>query len=231
MTVRSPHREGKGQEPYSEDFENFKFKLRPYDKLILEEHRKTPWSDFIPLRAEDVWLDAGAHIGIFSVTSSAQVKKIVACEPDPDNFALLKTNIEENNCRNVHPLQVALGANSGSRTFGRAGFGAASGSMIMTRHRSKITIDALPIDEIIKSHKITKIKMDIEGAEFECLTSLSPEAWEQIQGIALEWHPKCFYESDLFCTHIWDLLQRKFPVANRKVLNKSWGTEAMWCSR
>src|SRR5437870_6212555 len=59
------------------------------------------------LRKNDIVLDLGAGIGDFSVLASKRVGplgKVIAIEPDHDDYKLLEMNMKNNNCLNVIPL-------------------------------------------------------------------------------------------------------------------------------
>lgn len=64
------------------------------------------------LPAGGVFVDVGANIGYFSVLAASQVGdsgRVVAFEPDPDNFSLLRANIALNGFEHlVVPEQAAL---------------------------------------------------------------------------------------------------------------------------
>ncbi len=55
-------------------------------------------------------LDIGAHIGCFSIYARKlnSHSPIIAIEPEPDNFSLLKENLKLNHCGNVTVKQMAL---------------------------------------------------------------------------------------------------------------------------
>ena len=40
----------------------------------------------------DMWLDIGAHIGVFTSLALAAGAEVVSVEPDKDNFAILEKN-------------------------------------------------------------------------------------------------------------------------------------------
>jgi len=64
----------------------------------------------------DVVLDIGANIGYYTLIFAklvGQEGEVLAFEPDPNNFALLKKNIEINGYRNVSLLQKAVSNRSG----------------------------------------------------------------------------------------------------------------------
>ena len=61
--------------------------------------------------AGDVFVDVGANIGYYTLLAAQRVGpkgKVFAYEPNPENFALLKDNIELNQLHNVHSFPWAL---------------------------------------------------------------------------------------------------------------------------
>ena len=56
------------------------------------------------LQPGDVFVDVGANIGYFPVIAAGRVGRagrVLAFEPDPDNYRLLSENLELNDCREV----------------------------------------------------------------------------------------------------------------------------------
>ena len=64
--------------------------------------------DFLKVKKDDVVLDAGAFIGDFTVKVARKAKEVVAVEPLPWAFEVLKRNVEMNNLKNVVLLNKAL---------------------------------------------------------------------------------------------------------------------------
>jgi FkbM family methyltransferase len=63
----------------------------------------------------DCVLDIGANIGLYSLALSRAVGpagRVIAFEPDPDNAALLRKNLDVNGCSNVTVIEDALGDES-----------------------------------------------------------------------------------------------------------------------
>src|SRR5579885_1432959 len=56
----------------------------------------------------DIVLDAGANVGIFSILASRKAHKVIAIEPDPENYGYLLKNIEANHAENIIPVNIAL---------------------------------------------------------------------------------------------------------------------------
>jgi len=58
-------------------------------------------------------IDVGAYVGAYTIEACTIGASVVALEPDPDNFRVLKFNLELNGCTNAKALQVAAGAKEG----------------------------------------------------------------------------------------------------------------------
>jgi len=63
---------------------------------------------FLKVKNTDVVLDAGAFVGDFTVKVARKAKEVVAVEPLPWAFKLLKENVETNNLKNVTLVNKAL---------------------------------------------------------------------------------------------------------------------------
>ncbi len=109
------------------------------------------------LRHEDVVIDGGANIGVFSILASRIAKKVISVEPSRSNFVMLQHNITLNNAKNVIPINAALTDKEGLVGFegnGEVGHISDSGTEIRST-----TIDSLALNEV------SVLKLDIEGAE------------------------------------------------------------------
>lgn len=118
---------------------------------------------------EDVFYDIGANVGIYSclVGNKLDSGKVVAFEPTPDTFSVLKRNVERNNI-DAELFKVALSSENGTARMsikGQTGHQFSkqeSGQKVKTRRA-----DDLIIEHNICSPDICKI--DIEGAEYLAL--------------------------------------------------------------
>ena len=137
--------------------------------------------------AKDVWLDAGGNIGVFVCKYANKVDEIITFEPDDENFDLLKKNIKLNDIKNYKAFKAALVGNKDkTRDFYlNTKKNKGTHSLMVTRGRDKITVKCQNIDEVIKKYGVNKIKMDVEGAEYELLTSMD---LDPIKEIVLEYH-------------------------------------------
>ncbi len=127
------------------------------------------------LKEDSVFIDIGAHHGMFSVFSSVRCEKVYAVEPDPENLKTLNRQLEP--FKNVEVKAFALSNEIGTVTF----YHAASPGMhsIMkkgTQYKEawvrgpSIEVPCNTIDNAFKDlDRIDVMKIDVEGAEHLCL--------------------------------------------------------------
>ena len=185
---------------------SFVFKTKRHERFLVR-----PWTDdvrivksvfaknnyeneFISVAPGSVVVDVGANIGAFTVLAARRAKKVIAYEPEPENFELLCINIELNNLGNVVPLRKAIAREKGARPFHTAeGKDSSSHSFYLQQSGNTFVVETLSVADVIEQESLTKVdflKLDCEGAEFEILDNLSPDTAQKIEQIALEVHQK-----------------------------------------
>ena len=130
---------------------------------------------------EGVWLDAGAHIGTFSIACRvAGCRKVYAFEPHPENYELLKANLKRNGIKGVSTFRKALVMEPGltkvpmklaprSTSF-HSTYQAKGGS---SKEMETISVPAVNILGFLRENPdITAVKLDIEGEEIPILERL-----------------------------------------------------------
>ena len=153
------------------------------DEFILRENEYDAQS----YESDDVWLDAGGNIGLFTCKYHDKVKKIVSYEPDDSNFLVLLENLRLNNVTNCVPVKKALVANEDTQRsfYINVNKNMGSHTLFETRGRIVATVDCEHINNVIHEHGINKIKMDVEGAELELLHAID---YTNIEEIVFEYH-------------------------------------------
>lgn len=162
--------------------------------------------------APDFIIDAGANIGLSSIYFATKFpsSKIIALEPEHENYKLLNRNIE--NHENIIAIQAALWHTATKLNiidFGKHdNFQVVSDQMLkedeeliakIKRYNGRVALrcDSISIDDLISKFEIKRIgliKMDIEGSEREVFQNSSN--WiDVVDAIITElhdrWHPGC----------------------------------------
>lgn len=126
-------------------------------------------------------IDIGANIGYYTIIAGKRIGgngKVLAFEPEENNFSLLTRNISLNKLDNVSVFKVALANKTGEESLyldnDNKGHHSLSSQKSKTEKRVLVRTDTL--DSILEkygSHKVDLIKMDIEGAEFLALEGMA----------------------------------------------------------
>lgn len=156
------------------------------------------YDGFYQFKSGDIVVDAGARIGTFSAKISAAVGekgKIIAIEPEPQNFACLRKNIEANRLDNVIPIQKMLWSGTRRLPLYFSGNAAAHSAYCDAFYGStgeSIRVEAAALDSILEDLGIGSvdfIKMDIEGSEIEALKGMQKILASQVQLAIAAYHP------------------------------------------
>lgn len=136
----------------------------------------------VTIEPSDVWLDAGANIGSFSVLAASKGATVVALEPHPENVALLKQNVSG---RSVEVIEAAVAV-----AGGEAALFVCNGDKNKYRHtlatirgRESITVQVLPIQPLLD--RVNAVKLDIEGSEIDVLETCD---FSGIRKLVFEYH-------------------------------------------
>ena len=127
---------------------------------------------------ERYFIDIGAWIGPITLYASKFASKIIAFEPDPIAFNILKKNIELNKntgiFEKINLNQMAVGTDK-NKTIDlySSNFCNSGTSSILDKNLDKITVKSITLPDVVKKFNLEKekifFKIDIEGAEYDLL--------------------------------------------------------------
>jgi FkbM family methyltransferase len=119
--------------------------------------------------------DIGAHVGHYTLLAARIVGptgRVYAFEPEPENFALLKRNVELNGYKNVTCVPKAVSDRSGTLDFYVSHQGNDRHTLIgdphAPSHATRRQVSAISVDDFAAESgcpAVDVIKMDVEGAE------------------------------------------------------------------
>jgi len=122
------------------------------------------------------FVDVGANVGGYSVRACKIGARVIAVEPDPDNYRVLKLNLELNHCTNAHVLNIAAGNKEEIRQLYHGDRGAPSGYTLEQgegTRKVKCTVDVKPLDvaipPLLSNQWVDLLKIDVEGFEVEVI--------------------------------------------------------------
>lgn len=142
--------------------------------------------------------DIGANIGLFSIKMATRKRTatVIAVEPDPENFQMLKKNLELNGIKSVIPLNMALSDRGGKLEFFVSATNKAASSIYRhDEHMSGVEVEANTFDcllgklEIAQLNREMFVKMDVEGAELRILNGAKSLAAAADVKVVMETHP------------------------------------------
>lgn len=126
------------------------------------------------IRPGDVVLDIGANIGYYTIQFADLVGptgKVIAFEPDPINFGLLKRSVEANGFTNVELVNAAVSDRSGSCSLHLSPRNPGDHRIGFTGARKSVEVTVTSLDEFFKGRnpRVDLIKMDIQGSELHAV--------------------------------------------------------------
>ncbi|MBD1825728.1 FkbM family methyltransferase, partial [Cyanobacteria bacterium FACHB-DQ100] len=165
---------------------------QPSSDLVLLKQFLPVFHNWKPKQSQvQVVIDAGANIGLFTIMMANRhpQARIIAIEPDQENFELLVQNCKP--YKNVEVIQAALWYKKEPLMISNPAAGHWERQVQTKQDQSAMTIDAVTVSDILKDFGIEKIdvfKIDIEGAEGP-LFQHSDLSWlSQVQEMLAELH-------------------------------------------
>jgi len=152
----------------------------------------------IDFQPGDVILDLGANLGIISILLAKKFPftKIYSFEASPINFQNFIKNIEDNNCSNITPFNLAVWSTTGETLEIPTSPTNSGGSSLYYKQEffnqypiSKVK--TISLQDILSQNNIEScklLKIDVEGAEYEIFSSFPEEKLNFIKNIGIEFH-------------------------------------------
>lgn len=150
------------------------------------------------VRAPRLIIDCGANVGYSSAyfLSRFLEAQLIAVEPDPDNFALLETNLQPFRAR-YRALQSGVWSHATRLSLADAewGDGRAWARTVREAAPDEPALLAVDLGSLLAAsgfERISVLKIDIEGAE-EVVFSSNYDAWlDKVDNLVIELHgPRC----------------------------------------
>lgn len=149
------------------------------------------------LNPEDVFIDIGANIGIFTLTAAQKIGqgKVYSFEPFEQNHNSLIKNIELNPFKNIQVEKFAIAESEKeiSLFYDDEDKNLGMVSSYNLSKKNETIIKAIALDDYVLSNKIKKvdiIKMDIEGNELYALQGMKNVLKNQKPKLLVEVDPE-----------------------------------------
>lgn len=160
--------------------------------------------NIVDIGLDDVVVDIGANVGVFSMYAASKTKNKVLCfEPLPKLFRFLRENVKNNTFKNVFPFNYAVSKLSGIQKMYISGSGISGGNTLLDfkkyPSRRFTNVRSITLGEILDNNKLTRVdflKMDCEGSEYDILVS-SQEHLRKFNKISMEYHNLSFNDKGI----------------------------------
>ena len=162
------------------------------DILLNREYEYIPRFALENLRGKVV-IDAGAHVGLYSLVVAAYARKVISIEPHPVNYRLLEINRVINNAWNIVPINAAIVGTCTEQNVKLCESTHSGGATIVAEASSKCyyvpaTTLTKIVEEYVDQDDSIMLKIDVEGVEFDIFKYLDLALLKRIEAIVGEIH-------------------------------------------
>jgi len=147
-----------------------------------------------PIINNGIVLEIGAHKGFFTLLAASFANKVIAFEPDKENFKYLDFNIKRNEAKNVIPVKKAVFATAGEKSFNISNVTGARHTFYQSEFSGKgkeVQVECTTLNSIFKDYSLESInllKLDCEGSEYDIIYNCDKSLFAKIDAIAMEIH-------------------------------------------
>jgi len=137
-----------------------------------------------------IMVDIGANIGAVTILAcELGAKRVVAYEPDPENYALLKENVALNSGKiPVELHQQAVWSFEGTIPLVPSQGASTSRSSVVERYAGQVVmVTTITLAQVLQPFpEVDVVKVDTEGAEYEMF--VDRETNQKIRMLVMEYH-------------------------------------------
>lgn len=125
-------------------------------------------------KEEDVFVDIGANIGVYTVFAAGLAEvRVIAAEPAPGTFRKLERNVLFNGLqKNTELHNVAVGDENGYLDF-TSGLDAVNHVVLNGEGKNTVKVPAVTLDHLLADKEATCLKIDVEGFEANVINGAS----------------------------------------------------------
>jgi FkbM family methyltransferase len=172
-----------------------KIRVNSFDKQALYEiwGMNEYENEIFTIGRQDVIVDIGAHIGAFSVWAAQKAisGRVLAFEPNPDNFSLLEENRKLNRLANLSNYKIAASKGRGQAKLYSSEYHNMTHSFFEADARDYNLVPTLGLADIFDDYGLKRVhylKIDAEGAEYDIILNAPREIMGRIDKVFIEYH-------------------------------------------
>jgi FkbM family methyltransferase len=154
-------------------------------------------------------IDAGAHVGALTLVLRDIVGsngEVISFEPLPQNYDMLAKTVDKNDFENVECRNQALYSRDGNKMLSLNHENTGGASIEESSNEEKVRVELLDCRDIIAKHDIDWMKVDVQGAEYELIKSISGQL-DKLEGLFVEIHPSLL--SNIELEELYNILSKK----------------------
>jgi FkbM family methyltransferase len=174
------------------------YRPKSLDKLVLWEQWGAKDYQTVAVKQGDTVIEIGGHIGTSTLNYSHLVGPggtVYSIEALPENFEILKKNLERNGIGNVKAFHLAIvgDGNIDRITLNKNPYNSGGHSIFKMSVEEEATsvCPAMTLERFVETQGIERVdilQMDIEGAEFDILLNTDKALLGSIAQIMFEYH-------------------------------------------
>jgi FkbM family methyltransferase len=152
--------------------------------------KKIEWNS----HREHCIVDIGANVGVTALVFAQLPGSHITCyEPDPENCALLRQNLDLNGVTNVQVFEAAVANVNGSLNF-QTCIESVGGHLVggdSTRDARTRSVAAVNLERVLEqcgNREVDLMKCDCEGGEHALIDQMTPEHAARIRHLSIEVH-------------------------------------------